>query len=115
VHTVGPDDTASAVGSGDVPVLATPRLLALFEAATIAAVSTAGIAEDQTTVGTRVSLQHERPSAVGETVTVAATLRELDGRLLVFDVVATDDADRVVGHAVVTRVRVDRQRFLSRV
>ena len=113
VHTVRDDDTAEAVGSGDVAVLATPRLLALCEAATVAAVPPNELAAGQTTVGTRMTLEHQRPSAVGETVTAVATLRQVDGRLLVFDVAVTDDADRVVGHAVITRVVVDRQRFLA--
>ena len=59
-------------------------------------------------------LEHLRPTAVGETVTVAAALRHVDGRLLRFEVVVTDDADRLVGRAEVTRVVVDRSEFLGR-
>jgi fluoroacetyl-CoA thioesterase len=54
VHLVAADDTAEAVGSGDVPVLATPRLLALAEAACIAALGDGVLAATSTTVGTRV-------------------------------------------------------------
>jgi predicted thioesterase len=114
VHTVDEQDTASAVGSGDVPVLATPRLLALCEAATMAALSEAGLPTNQTSVGTRVALEHQRPSAVAEILTAVATLVEVDGRRLVFDVAVTDDSDRLAGHAVITRVLVDRERFLAR-
>jgi fluoroacetyl-CoA thioesterase len=114
VHTVEEQDTAAAVGSGDVPVLATPRLLALCEAATVAALSQAGIPDSQTTVGTRVTLEHRRASAVGEALTVVATLVDVDGRRLVLDVAVSDDGDRVVGHATITRVLVDRARFLAR-
>ena len=114
VHVVAVEDTAAAVGSGDVPVLATPRLLALAEAACIAALEDAGLPAGNTTVGTRVELEHLLSLAVGETVRVAARLDHLDGRLLRFEVVATDDGDRLVARAVMTRVLVDRDRFLRR-
>ena len=114
VHTVTADDTASAVGSGDLPVLATPRLLALAEAATIAALAEGQLPAERTSVGTRVELEHLRPTPVGETVAVAAELIHVDGRLLRFEVVVTDDADLVVGRALVTRVVVDRESFLER-
>jgi fluoroacetyl-CoA thioesterase len=114
VHLVAADDTAEAVGSGDVPVLATPRLLALAEAACIAALGDGVLAATSTTVGTRVELEHLLALRVGETVRVAARLDHLDGRLLRFEVVATDDGDRLVGRAVITRVLVDRERFLAR-
>jgi predicted thioesterase len=114
-HTVGPQDTAAAVGSGDVPVLATPRLLALAEAATVAALAQGPLPPGRTSVGTRVELEHLRPTPVGETVAVAAELVHVDGRLLRFEVVATDDADVVVGRALLTRVVVDKDAFLERV
>lgn len=115
VHLVTDDDTAAAVGSGDVPLLATPRLLALAEAACIAALGDAGLAAETTTVGTRVELEHLLALGVGETVRVAARLDHLDGRLLRFEAIATDDGDRLVARAVITRVLVDRARFLQRV
>jgi predicted thioesterase len=114
VHVVTADDTAAAVGSGDVPLLATPRLLALAEAACIAALGDAGLPAESTTVGTRVELEHLMALPVGETIRVAARLDHLDGRLLRFEVVATDDGDRLVSRAVITRVLVDRERFLRR-
>lgn len=114
VHVVSEDDTAVAAGSGDVAVLATPRLLALAEAACMAALADAGLPDGSTTVGTRVELEHLLASPVGETVRVAARLDHLDGRLLRFEVVATDDGDRLLGRATVTRVLVDRERFMAR-
>jgi fluoroacetyl-CoA thioesterase len=114
VHVVTDDDTASAVGSGDVPMLATPRLLALAEAACLAALSDAGLPVGSTTVGTRVELEHLLALPVGDAVRVAARLGHLDGRLLRFEVTATDDGDRLVGRAVITRVLVDRERFVAR-
>jgi predicted thioesterase len=111
--TVTDDDTAAAVGSGDLPVLGTPRLLAWSEAATCAAIADE-LDAARTSVGTRVSLQHRSASAVGEQVQVTATVVHRDGRLLRFEVVAVDSHENVVGHGEVTRLVVDRERFLGR-
>jgi fluoroacetyl-CoA thioesterase len=106
-------DTADALGSGDVPVLGTPRLLALAETATVDALSKV-LESGLTSVGTRVQLEHLRPTAVGARVTVQAVLVATDGRLLHFDVVARDGEGTLIGRGQVTRVVVDRQRFLAR-
>jgi fluoroacetyl-CoA thioesterase len=108
------DDTAPALGSGDVPVLATPRLLAWCEAASCAAVA-AQLADGRTSVGTRVQLEHLQSTPVGGRLGVTATLRHVDGRLLRFDVTASDRHDRLVCTSEVTRVVVDRERFAARV
>jgi len=111
--TVGADDTALAVGSGDVPVLATPRLVAAAEAATVAALA-GELADGQTSVGTRIQLEHLMASPVGEQVTVRAELVHVDGRLLRFAVAAHSSDGRLVGNGEVTRMVVDRERFLAR-
>lgn len=113
---VTPDDTARALGSGDLDVLGTPRLLAWCEEATIAAVA-AHVDPARTTVGTRVELAHERSSGVGVELTVRADLVHVDGRLLRFQVVAEQESEAgtsVVCRGQVTRVLVDRDRFLAR-
>jgi len=132
-HVVTEADTAIRAGSGDVPVLATPRLLALAEAACIAALE-ARLGEGMTSVGTGVALEHRRASPVGTEIEVEAELTELTGRRLVFGFVArhvqpgTDggppggtagsdpdgDADLVVGGGTVERTVVDRATFLAR-
>ena len=104
------DDTAIAFGSGDVPVLATPRVLALVEQATFHAVA-AALTDDLTTVGVRAELDHRLPSAVGATVHVEAVLEAIDGRRLTFAVRVTD-AGRAVADGTITRVIVTRERFL---
>ncbi|HET6818911.1 MAG TPA: hotdog domain-containing protein [Mycobacteriales bacterium] len=109
---VGEQDTAVALGSGDVPVLGTPRVVALVEEATVAAVRDA-LAPTQTTVGTRVDVEHLRASAVGATVEVLATLEIVEGSRLQFAVAVTQDG-REVARGRVTRQVVDRERFLSR-
>ncbi len=107
-------DTAIAVGSGDLAVLGTPRLLAWCEAATCAAIADS-LDEGRTSVGTRVSLEHLAASPVGERVEVQASVAYVDGRLVRFTVAASHVADgKVVGTGEVTRVVVDRERFLSR-
>ena len=112
--TVTDDDTAAALGSGSLPVLGTPRLLAWCEAATCAAIA-ALLGAGETSVGTRVELEHVRASGVGARVEVTASSVFHDGRLHRFSVVARDtDGGRVLGTGEVTRVVVDAERFLGR-
>lgn len=106
-------DTAIALGSGLVPVVATPRLLAWCEAVTVQAI-TAGLDEGRTSVGSRVQLDHLRATPVGGRLTVNAQLIHADGRLLTFEVTALDESAAVVAHGQITRVVVDRARFLAR-
>lgn len=112
-HVVTDADLAPALGSGDVPVLATPRLLAWCEAATCAALAP-GLPGATTSVGTRVSLEHLHPTPVHHRVDVTAVLVHTDGRLLRFEVVTHDADGKVVAHGEITRVAVQRDRFLSR-
>jgi predicted thioesterase len=88
-HTVTERDTARHLGSGDVPVLGTPRLLALAEAATVAALA-GHLAEGQTSVGIRVELDHLAATPVGGRLRVRAELAAVDGRTLRFAVEAVD-------------------------
>ena len=112
-HTVGEDDTALAVGSGSLPVLGTPRLLAWCEAATCAALAPA-LDEGRTSVGTRVTIEHLAPSAVGAVVSVTASVVHVDGKLVRLSVAARQDG-KLVGSGEVTRVVVDAEKFMSRV
>lgn len=109
---VGERDTALALGSGEVPVLGTPRVVALVEEATVAAVRDA-LRPGETSVGTRVELEHLRASAVGATVEAHATVDAVDGARLEFAVRVTQDG-REVARGRVTRQVVDRERFLAR-
>ncbi len=105
-------DTAQSLGSGDVPVLGTPRLLALAEAATVAATARqmpGGI----TTVGTRADVEHRLPTPVGRRVAAVATLAKVDGRKLLFEV-AVSDGDTLVAEVRVERILLDRQRFIAK-
>jgi fluoroacetyl-CoA thioesterase len=109
-------DTAEAAGSGDVPVLATPRLLALAEAAACAAVAPQ-LGEGLTTVGTSASVEHRRAVPPGAEIDVEAELTEVDGRRLVFSFIARaadTEEDVVIGAGTVERVVLDRARFIER-
>lgn len=110
--SVTEDDTAVAVGSGSLPVLGTPRLLAWCEAATCAAIES-NLDAGRTSVGTRMTLEHLAASKVGAKVTVTAASSYADGRLVRFTVSARQDG-KLVGSGEVTRVVVDSEKFLSR-
>lgn len=127
-HTVEDGDTAIALGSGDLPVLGTPRLLAWCEEATCAALaldstasnstassSTASKSGTASSVGTRVDIEHLAASAIGAVVTATATIIHTDGRLLRFQVAAHDGSGQLIGTGEIRRVVVDRERFMARV
>ncbi|HET9518998.1 MAG TPA: hotdog domain-containing protein [Actinoplanes sp.] len=105
-------DTAQALGSGDVPVLATPRVLALAEAATVATTARL-IPGGITTVGVRADVRHRAATPIGRTVTAQALLSKVDGHRLHFDVTVSQ-GDRIVAEVQVERTVVDRQAFLER-
>lgn len=116
--TVTDDDTASSVGSGSLPVLGTPRLLAWCEAATCAALEPT-LPDGSTSVGTRIALEHTGASAVGQEVEVTASTTYVDGRLHRFTVMArhlggNDKVGKVVGAGEITRVVVETETFLGR-
>jgi fluoroacetyl-CoA thioesterase len=111
--TVTPAQTAQALGSGDLAVLGTPALLAWMEQVTLADLA-GSLEPGETSVGTRVELEHHSSSLVGATVVVSAALSHADGRLRRFTVAAEDAGGRLLASGTVTRVVVDRERFLSR-
>lgn len=111
-HTVTSADTASALGSGDLEVLGTPRVLAWCEEATCAALD---LSPAQTSVGTRIDLEHLAASPIGAQVTATATVIYSDGRLVRFQVVAQDADGTLLATGEVRRVVVDRERFLARI
>jgi len=110
--TVKEGDTAAALRSGDVPMLATPRVVALCEETTCRALD--GHLEDRmTTVGMRVQLDHLLPIPVGTKVVCDAKLDSCEGRRLVFTVSVNSERGLVAAGRV-TRVIVNRQRFLEK-
>jgi len=114
--TVTDDDTAPALGSGDVPVLATPLLMAWIEAATCAAASNSGaVGEGSTTVGIRVSIDHLVATGVGGQITVICQPPMIGERRLSFNAEAVDGAGATVATAQIARAVVNRERFIARI
>src|ERR1700694_2429541 len=105
-------DTALALSSGDVEVLATPRVVGLAEEATVRAVEDE-LADGTTTVGYRVQLDHLAPTAIGGEVRAEATLETIESRRLTFRV-AVSGARGLVAAGRIPRVVVDRARFLEK-
>jgi predicted thioesterase len=105
-------DTAIALRSGEVPVLGTPRLIALVEEAAMAAVAEE-MQPGHTTVDMRVQVDHLAPTSVGSAVAAEATLEKVEGRRLTFTVSVTDSCG-LVAAGKVTRVVVETDRFLDK-
>ena len=110
--TVTESDTALAVGSGSLSVLGTPRLIAWMEAATCAAIAEQ-LDDGQTSVGTRVEIQHLAPSRVGAQIEVVASTSHVDGKLVRFSASAKQDG-KLIGSGEITRVVVESERFMAR-
>ena len=107
---VNEGDTALAMGSGDVEVLATPRVMALSEHAAVLALDSR-LPEGKTSVGAWVELEHLVPSRVGEEVVAEAVLLGVHGRRLEFSVTVTNDRGDEVAHVRHRRVVVSKERF----
>jgi predicted thioesterase len=107
-------DTAVAVGSGDVDVLATPRLIAWMEELSARQASSL-LAPGQTSVGTAVRVWHRLPTRIGDAVEITTDPPVVDGKRLTFQVRATNTGGQVVAEGELERVIVDRERFLAAV
>ena len=98
--------------SGEVPVLATPRVVALCEEAAVAALRDA-LGEGETSVGARLEITHLAPTRVGSKVRAEATLERIEGRRLTFTV-AANDVGGLVGAGKLNRVVVEVEPFLKK-
>ena len=110
--TVNENITAKMMGSGDMPVLATPAMVAMMENTAMNAVAEL-LDDGETTVGSIINTTHVRPSAIGAEITVTATLVAVDGRKLTFDVMAKD-GENMIGEGEHVRFVVDKERFLKK-
>ncbi len=104
--------TAIAMGSGDMPVLATPAMMALMENAAMLAVAQ-HLPDGCTTVGGHIASSHLKPSKLGDTVTATATVTHVEGKKIEFKVEARC-GDVLLGEGSHLRFVVDRDKFLSR-
>lgn len=120
--TVTDVDTAPVMGSGDVAVLATPRVVALVEAAAVAALE-GRLADGTTSVGTRIEIEHLAPTPIGASVVAEATVTAATDRVVTFDVsvaevpvaeMSVGKPRSMVARGSHTRVVVDRDDFVAR-
>lgn len=110
--TVSEDDTAEKWGSGLVPVLGTPTLVAIMENAAVEALR-GHLASDETSVGGRMDVRHLAPTPVNMGVRARAELRKVEGRRLVFDIEAWDDVEQI-GAATHERFIVEKEKFVAK-
>lgn len=110
--TVTDDVTAVKMGSGDMPVLATPAMMALMENAAMMAVAKE-LPEGSTTVGGHIESSHLRPTKVGDKVTATAEVTKVDGKKITFKVAAYS-GDTLLGEGTHLRFIVDKERFMSK-
>ena len=106
-------DTAVALGSGDLPVLATPRMAILLENAAMVAVATE-LPDGSTTVGGHIDVSHLKPTPIRAVIEGTATLEKIDGRKLYFNVKAVQEDGTVIGEGTHLRFIVDREKFMER-
>lgn len=111
--TVGETNTAAAMGSGDLPVFATPAMVALMENAAMRCVASE-LDASQTTVGAEMNVTHIKPSGAGAVISATAVLASVEGRRLVFNVAARDE-DGMIGEGTHVRFVVDSRRFMSKI
>ncbi|GMQ93547.1 MAG: hypothetical protein BMS9Abin12_1026 [Acidimicrobiia bacterium] len=107
--TVSEADTAIALGSGDVAVLGTPRVVALCEEAAVAALA-GSLPRGMTSVGIRITVDHTKATGIGGRVTAKATVSAVDGKRISF-VVELFEGDRTTANGTHTRIVVSRKRF----
>ncbi|AEE15285.1 thioesterase superfamily protein [Thermodesulfobium narugense DSM 14796] len=95
IETIVTDnDTAAFYGSGLVNVLSTPRIVSLLEGAAVEAIKN-NLASGETSVGTLINIEHIAPTPVGMKVWASAKLIRVDGRRLIFEVLARDEVEQV--------------------
>ena len=104
--------TAIAAGSGDMPVLATPMMMALMENAAMLAVKDE-LPEGSTTVGGHIESSHLKPSKIGDSVSATAEVTKIDGRKIEFKVAAYS-GETLLGEGTHLRFIVDREKFMSK-
>lgn len=104
--------TAIAVGSGDMPVLATPAMMALMENAAMLAIAKV-LPEGQTSVGGHIESSHLKPSKIGDKVSATAEVTKVDGKKVEFKISA-HCGEQLIGEGTHLRFVVDKERFLSK-
>lgn len=110
---VNTPNTAAVMKSGSLPVFATPAMCALMEEAACDAVSDA-LEAGKGSVGTALSISHDRATALGDTVTAVAELVQIEGRKLSF-LVSASDSKGIIGKGTHERFIIDNEKFMAKV
>ena len=109
-RTVEAQDLAISMKSGALPVLATPRMIAWMEEASLELID---LEEGQTSVGVLVNVSHDRPTALGKTVQIYSQLKAVEGKIYTFEVKAYCD-DFCIGKGLHKRAVVNTDRFMAK-
>ena len=111
--TVSEAQTAVQLGSGDMPVLATPAMMALMENAAMLAVADE-LPNGCTTVGGYIESSHLKPSKIGDKITATAEVTKIDDKKIEFKISAYS-GDTMLGEGTHLRFIVDQERFMSKI
>lgn len=109
---VGTSDLALNVGSGSLEVFATPSMIALMEKSACDCIQQY-LENDETTVGTELCIKHISATPTGMNVHAVAELAQINGRELVFNVNAYDNAG-LIGSGTHKRFLVFAEKFMSK-
>lgn len=112
--TVLEKDAAAVMGSGSLNVFATPAMVAYMENAAMKMVQV-DMQEGSDTVGVEINVKHTKASAIGEKITLTATISAIEGRKIGFSIEAKDSKGDVVGTAEHFRFVIDKERFMSKI
>lgn len=113
VFRVHSDDTAKAVGSGGLNVLATPTLAVWVEEAAYSLLQL-NINEELTSVGVKLNINHIAPTPESMKVTLKITVKEIDRQRYVFEFSASDSV-QLVATGIHERVVVNKRKFMKKV
>lgn len=114
ITIVNSTNTAIAASSGSLQVFGTPFMIALMEKAACSCISEY-LDKGETTVGTNINVSHTKASGIGNVITAKATLTEIDGRKLTFEVSAKDDTGSKIGRGTIERCVVNAEKFMRKV
>ncbi len=110
--TVKEEHSAKKYGSGNVDVFATPCMIAFMENTAMNLVKEY-LPKGSTTVGIHIDVSHIKATPIGMKVFLKAKLLEIDGRKLVFEVIASDE-EGGIGSGTHTRFIIDKKEFIKR-
>ncbi|MER2064197.1 MAG: thioesterase family protein [Alkalibacterium sp.] len=113
IFTVKESETAEAVGSGGLPVLSTPHMIAYMENTAMTLMSTE-LNENDTSVGIEINVKHLAPTALNKTVSVKAKQVDKSGKVFTYEIEAYVD-EELIGKATHKRAIVDKEEFMNKI